>query len=33
MLAVTVVMQLVVSKAPKMRVEVAAQKETEVKTV
>jgi hypothetical protein len=33
MLAVTVVMQLVVSKAHKMRVEVAAQKETEVKTV
>jgi MFS family permease len=33
MLAVTVVMQFVVSKAHKMRVEVAAQKETEVKTV
>jgi MFS family permease len=33
MLAVTVVMQLVVSKAHKMRVEVAAQKETEVKAV
>ena len=33
MLAVTVVMQFVVSKAHKMRAEVAAQKETEVKTV
>ena len=33
MLAVTIVMQLVVSKAHKMRVEVTAQKETEVKTV
>lgn len=33
MLAVTIVMQLVVSKAHKMRAEVAALKETEVKTV